>query len=229
MRTLLVIVIAATTLTLACNGNGSPEAGPPLAGNVFRNPGFEDGTDPWFSLRPPDFTLADDVAYTGDASAHLEMRSAPEDEGTKIIYLVQEVQPDQLPEVLSGHYRVANWIRGTELQYLQFVVIVFGAANLPGDYSNHQIRYILAGVDEEPLDIANARFAFVSREDPTLDEWVPFQANVRQDFEQLWGASPEGFEMVRVLFEVRYDGKVAGQDTPEADVYYDDLYFGPAQ
>ena len=44
----------------------------------------------------------------------------------------------------------------------------------------------------------------------------------------MWGAVPEGFDKMRVLFEVRYDEKQAGATPAEADVYYDDLYMGPA-
>lgn len=155
------------------------------------------------------------------------MRAEQRIEGTKVFYLVQEVTPQEFPEIMSGNYRVTKWVRGTRLQYLQFAVIAFGANNLPGSFSNHQIRYILAGIDEEPFAIANAHFVFLSREDPTLNEWVPFQVNVKDDFLKLWGAVPE-YEMIRILFEVRYDDKAAGECPVEADVYYDDLYFGPA-
>ena len=41
-------------------------------------------------------------------------------------------------------------------------------------------------------------------------------------------AAPEKFEFVRLLFEVRYDGRTSGE-TPSADVYYDDLHFGEAR
>jgi hypothetical protein len=75
--------------------------------------------------------------------------------------------------------------------------------------------------------ISNAHFVFLGREDPPLEQWVPFRVNVRDDFQRLWGAAPEGFEKIRVLFEVRYDSKAPGE-APAADVYYDDLYFGPA-
>jgi hypothetical protein len=212
----------------ACAGSQEePASQTSPQGNVFQNPGLEEGRDPWFSLDEPAFILSDDTAHTGEASALLRMRADPQDEGSKVFYLVQEVTPAQFPEVVSGSYKVTLWTPGTRLQYLQFVVIAFGADNLPGRYPNHQIRYILAGIDEEPFLIGNARFVFLSREDPPLQEWVPFRLNVRDDFQRLWGAVPEGFEKIRVLFEVRYDGKARGE-APEADVYYDDLYFGPA-
>ncbi len=112
--------------------------------------------------------------------------------------------------------------------YLQFVVIVFGATNLPGGYSNHQIRYILAGLQSPPFGIANADFVFLTREDPVIGEWVDFERNLADDFEEAWGAVPENFEKIRVLFEVRYDDKLAGEGPIASDVYYDDLYMGPA-
>ncbi len=126
--------------------------------------------------------------------------------------------------------------RGTDLQYIQFVVIAIGADNLqgrppadPNPFPNHQIRYPLAGIDREPFQIANAYFVFLGREDPPLDQWVPFSVNVKEDFERFWGAAPEGYETIRILFEVRYDSKAIGEGPLAADVFYDDLYFGPAR
>lgn len=255
MRRILAIAagaLAAAAL-VACSGDNdeptsippSPTAAPPSPtssppssatlspsaiaseGNVFQNPGFEDGREHWTSIKPPDFVLSDEVFHTGQTSALLELRAEPGIEGTKVFYLVQEVAPEEFPEIISGNYRVTKWVRGTRLQYLQFAVIAFEANNLPGGYPNHQIRYILAGLDEEPFSIANAHFVFLNRDDPTLDEWVPFQVNVKDDFLNLWGDVPE-YEKIRVLFEVRYDDKVEGEGPAEADVYYDDLYFGPA-
>ena len=48
-----------------------------------------------------------------------------------------------------------------------------------------------------------------------------------EDFQRLWGAVPQGYEKIRVLFEVRYDDKAQDEGPLEADVYYDDLYSGP--
>jgi hypothetical protein len=149
---------------------------------------------------------------------------------------VQEVAPSEFPELISGYYRVENWLRGTPKQYLQFVVILFAPTNLTKDkegaaltapFSNYQIRYPLAGISEEPFLIANAFFKFLGTEDPRQGEWVYFESNIKQDFQELWGAVPEGYSKIRVLFEVRFDDKEAGSPA-EADVYYDDLYMGPA-
>jgi hypothetical protein len=157
------------------------------------------------------------------------MRVPAEEAGkAKVFYLVQEVAPEEFPELISGYYRVENWVKGTPKQYLQFVVIAFDVPNLSLSYPNHQMRYPLAGISEEPFGIGNAFFVFLGKEEPVTGEWVYFERNIREDFEELWGAVPEGFSKLRILFEVRYDEKEAGLTPAEADVYYDDLYMGPA-
>ena len=234
-----LLVLAFLLMGAACGGGSesppsipalcpdSPQP-PPPTDNVFANPGFEDGSAPWCFLKPPPFIRSEDVAHSGEASARLPLRADESEQGNKIAYLVQETKLEEFPEVLSGYYRVENWTKGTQKQYLQFVVIVWGADNAPGGYPNHQIRYLLAGIDSPPFSLANAHFVFLSREDPPVDEWVRFERNVREDFENLWGVVPEGFDYIRVLFEVRYDDKAVGEGPLGADVYYDDLYFGPA-
>lgn len=212
------------TVTAACNDGESAPSGED--GNLFGNPSFEEGRDPWFSLKPPDFRLSNDIDHSGGHSAYLPLEATEEEVNEKIIYLVQEVEPEEFPQMISGFYRVENWNKGTEKQYLQFVVIAFGVDNLPGDYANHQIRYLLAGIDEPPFAIANAQFVFLSEEDPVEGEWVEFERNLAADFRELWGDEPEGFDKIRVLFEVRYDDKLAGEGPLGADVYYDDLYMG---
>jgi hypothetical protein len=62
---------------------------------------------------------------------------------------------------------------------------------------------------------------------PTTDGWVYFERNIRQDFLDQWGSVPEGFSSIRILFESRYEEKPAGAEVA-ADVFYDDLYLGPA-
>ncbi len=217
----------ASPIPLACP-TLPPPAPVPATTNVLANPDFEAGRDSWCSLKPPDFELSD-VAHSGQNAAYLKMRDGPEAAGAKVYYLVQEVKPTEFPEVISGYYRVDNWVKGTQKQYLQFVVIVWQAKNAPPGLPNHQIRYLLAGINQDPFAIGNAMFVYLSKEEPQTGQWVPFKVNVKQDFLDLWGAVPEGFERIRMLFEVRYDDKLPGSGTPEADVYYDDLYFGPAQ
>ena len=99
-----------------------------------------------------------------------------------------------------------------------------GAPAIP----NYQIRYYLAGLERPHFVLQNARFKFVGRGAPELDRWVRFEIPVKEDFRQLWGVVPSGYEYLRVLFEARWDDKPAGAGV-RADVYYDDLYLGPAK
>jgi hypothetical protein len=205
-------------------GAYSPSAG---SANLFGNPGMEEGTKYWFSLNEDQPIETASVAHSGQASAHLEMRDPSEATNTKVYYLIQEVDPAEFPELISGYYRVDNWQRGAEKQYLQFAVIAFAPTNLGNQYPNYQMRYPLAGISKAPFEIANAFFHFLGSDEPRQGEWVYFEANVKADFEQYWMAAPAGYSKIRVLFEVRYDDKAPG-NAAEADVYYDDLYMGPA-
>jgi hypothetical protein len=246
-----VLVAAALGLAVACNGGGdngqtpSTPTGTPLptievrptltpgayqppsgSANLFGNPGLEEGTKYWFALNDQTIQTST-VAHSGKASAYLKMRDPAEATASKVYYLIQEVNPTDFPEVVSGYYRVDNWKRGAAKQYLQFAVIVFDPTNLGNQYPNYQMRYSLAGISEEPFSIVNAFFKFLSKDDPRQGEWVYFEANVKDDFQQFWNAVPQGYSKIRVLFEVRYDDKAPG-NAAEADVYYDDLYMGPA-
>ncbi len=212
-------------------GTLQPGAGADVPENVFQNGSFEDGEAPWTSLTTEAwgarFQLTDEVAHSGRYSALLEMRAPKDATGAKVFGVVQEVNPPQFPEMVSGYYRVNSWQRGTQKQYLQFVVVVFGSANLTSEFPNHQIRYLLAGISEPPFQISNANFVFLNTAEPRTGEWVYFEASLHKDFQEAWGAVPEGFSMIRVLFEVRYDDKLLDEELA-ADVVYDDLYMGPA-
>lgn len=206
-----------------CQRLSTGQAGP----NLFANPSFEDD-DQWFSLKPPVFTVSNELAHSGKSSALLQIMEPSDANGTSIRYLVQEVKPVEFPEVVSGYYRVENWNKNTPKQYVQFVVIVVGANDMLTNFTNHQIRYILAGTEEPPFEIANGRFVFLGSEHPIIGQWLSFERNLRMDFQQLWGSIPAGYDCLRFLFEVRYDDKVSGDGRAEADVYYDDLYLGPS-
>jgi hypothetical protein len=202
------------------------------AANLLQNPGFEAGDEPWISLaQESGFAVTAERAHSGANSARLRMRDSAGEVGTdgaKVYYLVQEMSPQQLPELVCGYYFAENWVKGSPHQYVQFVVIAFAPANFESTYPNYQLRYILGGADSPPFAIDNARFVFVTRTaQPGLGQWIPFELHLREDFERLWGRIPEGFEKLRLLFEVRWDNKVAGVSPAEADVYYDDLYAGP--
>jgi hypothetical protein len=121
--------------------------------NLLRNGSFEQGVEPWFSLESEHwagFSRSDRYAVDGRFSAYLALRADPEDHGAKVFGLIQELRPKRFPKRLSGYYRVENWRRGIAKQYLQFVVIVWGDRAV-SQYSNVQIRYILAGLTSRRL------------------------------------------------------------------------------
>jgi len=231
-----LLAVLATAAGISCSGgsDSSPTTTqtptPAPAGNLFANPGFEAGDDPWFTLNDESgFELTTELAHEGDFSAVLRMNDPESAEGSKVYYLVQEASPDEFPEVVEGFYRVENWNRGAVRQYVQFVVIAFGPSNFPDSATNFQLRYLLAGIDTPPFSISNAKFVFVDREEPVEGEWIPINLNIREDFRERWGLVPEDVELLRLLFEVRYDAKAAGSGAARGDVYYDDLYIGPAR
>jgi hypothetical protein len=199
-------------------------------GNTLTNGGFEDGRDGWAALTStawePRFDVSSDVAYSGSRSAYLRMRTDATTPDTRIWGVTQEVTADEFPARLRGYYRVDAWERGAPSQYMQIVVIALGADNVPDpEFPNHQIRYILNGIGTPPFDIRNAKYVFIDRGEPRQGEWVAFDLPVADDFRELWGDVPKGFDAIRLLFEVRFDEKPQ-EGRPSADVYFDDFYFG---
>jgi hypothetical protein len=234
----LLVVIAVPIAACGAQGSaqwvaqtGTPGVGAEVPENTFQNGGFERGARPWTSLTAEawgtPWRLTDEVAHGGRESALLQMRASADATGSKVFGVVQEVGPQQFPDVLSGYYRVNSWQRGKGDQYIQFVVIVWGATNLPGGFPNYQIRYPLAGIRQPPFTIDNAKFEFVGTDEPKVGQWVYFERPIKEDFLEAWGAVPEGFSSIRVLFETRYDNKQPGSPLA-ADVAFDDLYMGPA-
>ena len=222
---LLGLTVLLALLPAGCRGNKN--------GNLLANPGFENGSDPWYEMSKTSpaawgepFEVSGTVAHSGQHSAHITLIPPAQPAQDKVFGVVQDLSPKQFPEFVSGYYRVENWQKATHFQYLQFVVIAF--TNDPsGNTTNTQIRYLLAGADAEPFEIGNAKFVFVNTAEPSTGEWVYFQRNVKEDFEQLWGSVPQGLEHVRMFFEARYDSPTATQPQIGGDVYYDDLYAGP--
>ena len=192
---LLTMILAACggedAPAVAC-GAADPVAERPADSNAFANPDFEDGADPWISLETSawgtPFTVSDRQAQRGEHSALLELRSALGG-SARVFGVVQEIAPDDLPQTISGYYCVESWLKGTPVQYLQFVVIVFDAENLPEEFvgvaNNYQVRYILAGVDSQPTFIGNARYVMLTEDEPVVGEWVYFERDVSQDFIQI--------------------------------------------
>ncbi|MBN1770082.1 MAG: hypothetical protein JXB32_02380 [Deltaproteobacteria bacterium] len=202
--------------------------------NFLTNAGFEDGTEPWwyFPDRPHwgGFTVTTATAREGRWSARLELKvdeTHPPPDKTHIRGVIHDVRTPVLPNVVSGSYYVETWERGEVDTYTQFVVIVAGAAMSGGSVKNQQLRYLLAGIDHPPFGIANAKFVYVTREQPAVGQWVRFERNLTADFLEYWGELPERFENVRILFEVRYDNMdVSNPPRIHAVVHFDDLYLG---
>jgi hypothetical protein len=219
---LVSLLLLAALLAGACGGGG--EGG--NESNLLANPGFEEGKEPWYSMETSGwgapFEVSDAVAHSGQYSAHLSLRPPPQPSEHEVLGAVQDLTPSSFPEFLSGFYRVENWKRGTDIQYLQFVVI----AILPENAGNIQIRYLLAGTATDPFRIDNAKFVYLSEEEPRVGEWVYFERNIADDFQQQWGQAPEKVQELRVFFETRYDSPTAIQPDVGGDVYYDDLYVG---
>ena len=220
---LVSLILLAVLLARSCGGGGDKKNEGP---NLLANPGFEEGKNPWYSMETSGwgapFEVSDAVAHSGQYSAHLSLSRPPQPNQHEVLGAVQSLTPSSFPEFLSGFYRVEDWKRGTDIQYLQFVVI----AILPENAGNIQIRYLLAGTATEPFEIGNAKFVFLSKEEPKIGEWVHFERNVADDFQQLWGQAPEKVQELRVFFEARYDSPTAIQPDVGGDVYYDDLYVG---
>ena len=221
IRTPAFVLVALIVLgSVSCSSGGDS--------NLLENAGFEDGEDPWFVLGNSGFERSVEIAYSGEASARIQLDAAAEASGTARSNLVQDLEAEGFPEIISGVYRIEDWTEGAPVQFVQVAAIVFDADNLQGEFPNHQVHYILAGTASDPDLETNIRNVQLGDE-LTLNQWVRFQANLSQDFSELWGAIPEGFELIRLVFEVRYEDKEPGSAPVQADVSFDDLFLGPPQ
>jgi hypothetical protein len=202
--------------------------------NALLNPGFENGEQSWASAGPNKFTVTSDQALSGSAAAQLTMRATTDSPVSATYTVFQEFTPSEFPEVLSFNYLVNNWAKGTEKQYIEVAVIVYGGTEAfptcPGpeadECPNYQIRYILGGVSQNPITVENSKYVFVSRDEPSQDEWIPITRDMKADFQNTWGAVPDKPEKIRILAEVRYDDREATDGPMEADVYFDDMFVG---
>jgi len=193
--------------------------------NILKDPGFEENSSEWVYLHwSPvweSFTISTSQSRSGAQSAFLRLRGDETSQDSKIVGVVQDIYPDQMPRKLKGYYYVQNWVKGADLQYIQCAIMAF---DVPG-YADAplQIRYILSGIDSEPFYLDNAKYIFISGDQPSQAEWVCFERGLLDDFRHSWGFIPE-FSMMRVVFEVRYDG-IPFTDCA-ADIYFDDVYLG---
>lgn len=201
--------------------------------NALLNPGFEDGQQGWNTAKNP-FTVTSEQALSGSAAAELTMRDTTESPVTNTYTFFQEITPAEFPEVLSFNYLVKHWVKGTAKQYISVTVIAYGGTDAfpdcpgetPDECPNYQIRYILGGVSQNPIQVENAKYIYVSRDEPSLDEWVPVTRDLERDFQNTWGAIPKNPEKVRIVAEVRYDDRQGDDGPMEADVYFDDMFLG---
>ena len=201
-------------------------------GNLLVNAGFEAGLGGWqwldWSKGWSGYKLSSDHAYEGLQSLHLPVFSA--DRRPTVVWGgVQEgMLPDDIPECIDGYYYVENWQTGDWKQYLQLVVIDL-SHSLGEGRGQSQLRYIVSGSKEPPLEISNAQYLFVEKERravPPQGQWTYFSVNPRRDFLENWHYVPPKGNKLRVLFEARFDKHTATQPA-RGDVYYDQLYFGP--
>jgi hypothetical protein len=175
-----------------------------------------------------DFQVTPAYSHTGSYSAVLPLRSEGYRGQARIYGILQEISPAEMPRKIGGWYRVENWRRGAKNQYLQVVVIAWQPQNFPAyKDSNVQISYVLGGIDSPPFRIGNRKFVFEGPLEPVQGEWVPFEFDLHEGFLKHWGILPGEFGKLRILYEVRFDGRREPAPVATADVYYDDLYVGP--
>jgi hypothetical protein len=86
---------------------------------------------------------------------------------------------------------------------------------------------VLAGLSKPPFGGFNRSFEFLGADNPTDGVWIRFERDLHADFLKHYGVVPENFSSLRVLYEVRFDGRDPVQDAAaNAQVWYDDLYLG---
>ncbi|MEA3203540.1 MAG: hypothetical protein QOI63_1215 [Thermoplasmata archaeon] len=207
----------------------------PLAGcaqprELLADGGFEAGLGPWHAIAgdpnwiPPELAAQ---AFAGNASlrTHLVPRQTA---GLSVIAgALQQVQftpGAALPRTLTGHYFVRHWNSTAARTYLQAVVMLYarnGTADtqcqqLPNEYPC-QVAFVLGGVSERPLNVANRRFVFVATPVPQAGRWTDFSIPVADTFRDEWGAVDPPARELRVYLEVRYE-KADKDDAHAADV-----------
>ncbi|MEI6125728.1 MAG: hypothetical protein WCQ99_04155 [Pseudomonadota bacterium] len=212
-----------------------PESGP---FNMLNNPGFEDGTAPWWYF--PDrahwgsFTTSTAKALSGSWAARVELlmnAMNPPRSGASIQGLIQSIQTSVFPFRVFGNYYVEKWDRSPTKMYMQVVVIASGTKNTSPGGAPAEISYLLTGIDHPPFNMINRKFIFLTKTQPEVGRWIHFERDLRKDFKEQWGFVPENISGIRIFFELRADmrGDNIDLSTPpsmHAIAYFDDLYLG---
>jgi len=231
-----LLPLALLLLPAACGGETQSAAGGPWTGrNMLANPGFEQGRVGWsYRDQSPhwgDFRVVDSPVRSGQGAAQLRLHHGPTlpRRPVKVYGVVQQLTPERVPESVGGYYRVDHWDKSSEAidLYIQLVAVVWLEAEAGEAPANQQIRYYLAGLDEPPFLLRNARVEFVAKGAPVLGEWQRFEVPLRADFQRLWGGDPQGLSKIDLLFEARWDN-MPPRSSVRADVYFDDLFAGEA-
>ncbi len=198
----------------------------PLAqAGTIANGDFEAGLDGWVSVPAPAApAMADTQAHSGTGSALTPLRYPSEQEGGAASVLLQDLDLPQLPETLSGWYRVDDWARTDNVQFVSLAVAAIEPKRTPkAGTTNIQVHYLLGGAAKPPFRIDNAKFVFVTRTDPPVGSWTRFEIHPRADFTRAWGSAPTGMRFVRLILTNRIVTHAAGEPAGGADVRWDDL------
>lgn len=209
--------------------------------NVLRNPGFEMARDHWTQMGTSNWGAFDIVStptHSGTGAARLQVHAAAGEvlPPSRVFGVVQEVRGDELPgafpETLAGWFFVQEWTPPPPgvFVYLQVVAIIWGDPRTPAltgaaGATNYQVRFMLGGSATAPFAMSNAKYVFLTRDQPAVGQWVPFEIPLRQSFQEQWGVVPEQFEFIRILYEARWDHRPASAAV-SATVLYDDLFVG---
>jgi len=203
------------------------------ASNLLENGSFERGREPWYDLRSPEkpywgtFEISDARAFDGQRSLRLDLDSADFASPVGIAGAIQDVTTGVLPRRLSGRYRVDRWERGAPAQYVQIVVMAFGASNFRELKATVQLAFVLTGIDAPPFPIRNRRFVIAGPVAPESGRWIPFEFDLHEAFERHWGEVPVGFKKLRLFLEARFDHRRSGAaPRARAEAHFDALYLG---
>jgi hypothetical protein len=211
--------------------NTQKKSVPLVTGNFLKDADFESTPSGWYSQPTwnTNFKLDSKILKSGKLSALLELDSRQEgSQSTRVYGVSQDLSPITFPNHLSANYYVADWQKTTKNQYIQMVVAVFAPDNIPEEIKgggNYQIRYVLAGIDNPPTDIKNAKYIIINPEKPVIGQWINVQRDLKKDFSEQWGGAPVSFKSIRVFFEARWDQRT--EITPVyGKVYFDDVFMG---